>query len=123
MRGCTERVGVCAFFGAGSGLWQFSVSLVGPPTKPLTRAVNCNDIRYTFFRLESSKIRLNLTILLVKTCNICRCSWHEPLGSKVLYKGIINDLLAVARTVRWDCVGYGINWMHCSNRYTHRSYH
>ena len=28
----------------------------------LTVSVNCNDIRYTLFRLESSKIRLNLAI-------------------------------------------------------------
>jgi hypothetical protein len=34
-----------------------------PSHLPLTPAVNCNDICYTLFRLESSKIRLNLAIL------------------------------------------------------------
>ena len=33
-----------------------------PTHLPLTHTVNCNDICYTLFRLESSKIRLNLAI-------------------------------------------------------------
>ena len=33
-----------------------------PAHQWVTRAVNCNDICYTLFRLESSKIRLNLAI-------------------------------------------------------------
>jgi hypothetical protein len=39
---------------------HFSVSTAGSPTQPLTPAVNCNDIGYTFCELESSKTRLNL---------------------------------------------------------------
>jgi hypothetical protein len=37
------------------------VALSRPTHQRVTPAVNCNDIRYTFCGLESSKIRLNLT--------------------------------------------------------------
>src|SRR6266540_1177485 len=47
-----------AFFSA-LGFFRFD-SESQPTHLPLTLTVNCNDIRYTFCRLESSKIRLNL---------------------------------------------------------------
>jgi hypothetical protein len=36
---CTGRLGLGAFFGAGSELWLFFVSLVGSPQPPVTLAV------------------------------------------------------------------------------------
>jgi hypothetical protein len=50
---------VCATKTALFKLIVCSVSLTGSPHPPLA---NCNDARYTLFRLESSKIRLNLAI-------------------------------------------------------------
>ena len=38
-KACTGRLGLCAFFGAGSELWQFPVSPVGSPQPPVTQAV------------------------------------------------------------------------------------
>jgi hypothetical protein len=47
-----------AWLEAGSGKMAFSRLA----HQRVTRAVNCNDIRYTFLRLESSKLRLKLAI-------------------------------------------------------------
>jgi len=37
--GCTGRLGLCAFFGACSELWQFSISEPLSPQPPVTPAV------------------------------------------------------------------------------------
>jgi hypothetical protein len=49
-----------AFFST-LGFFRFD-SESQPTHLPLTRVVNCHDIRYTFSRLESSKIRRILAI-------------------------------------------------------------
>jgi hypothetical protein len=38
-KACTGRLGLCAFFGVGFELWQFSVSELCSPQPPVTRAV------------------------------------------------------------------------------------
>jgi hypothetical protein len=38
-KACTGRLGLCAFFGVGSELWQFSVFKLFSPQPPVTQAV------------------------------------------------------------------------------------
>jgi len=38
-KACTGRLGLCALFGAGSELWQFSVTNPFSPQPPVTPAV------------------------------------------------------------------------------------
>jgi hypothetical protein len=85
-KACTGRLGLCAFFGAGSELWQFSVFEPVSPQPPVTQAVG----RRHAYKEDSMKTFFTA----LPQFEIIRV---EKIGSVLKIAGVIKNVGSISR--------------------------